>query len=185
MLVICKSSARRATGHFPFGMTGLLLAWLALTCLIAGCAGYQVGSQNLYRYDVRTIHVPIVQSDSLRRFMGERLTEAIITQIESQSHYKVVSLENADSVLYCQILADNKRVLSETINDDPRSLQAELRVETNWVSRTGQPLFPRQVLRINGTSLMIPEAGSSLATAQQEVIDRIAKDIVQQMEMPW
>ena len=45
------------------------------SALFVGCAGYQVGHRSLYRPDIRTVHVPVVQSDSFRRYLGERLTE--------------------------------------------------------------------------------------------------------------
>ena len=49
---------------------------LAAVILLSGCAGYQIGNRALYRPDIRTVHVPVVQSDSYRRYLGERLTEA-------------------------------------------------------------------------------------------------------------
>ena len=45
--------------------------------LLAGCAGYQVGTDSLYAPDVATVYVPMIESDSYRRDLGERLTEAV------------------------------------------------------------------------------------------------------------
>ena len=45
--------------------------------------------------------------------------------------------------------------------------------------------MPLQSVRIEQDAVFIPEAGQSMATAQQQVIDRIAHQIVGQMEMPW
>ena len=72
---------------------GLLLGLVA----ISGCAGYQLGIDSLYRPDVKTVHVPIFQSDSYRRGLGEQLTEAVVKQIESRTPYKVVSASDADT----------------------------------------------------------------------------------------
>ena len=59
---------------------------IAFVCLLGltvlGCTGYQYGNQNLFRPDIRTVHVPIVHSESFRRGLGERLTEAIVKEIE-------------------------------------------------------------------------------------------------------
>jgi len=58
-------------------------------------------------------------------------------------------------------------------------------VEVDWTDRAGTPLMQRQSLRINHSADFIPEGGQSLVTAQQEVIERIAREIVGQMETPW
>ncbi len=70
-------------------------------CLIAqsGCIGYQVGAGSLYAPDVATVYVPMIESDSYRRDLGERLTEAVCKEIELKTPYKVVSTPDADSIL--------------------------------------------------------------------------------------
>ncbi|HEY6562999.1 MAG TPA: hypothetical protein VIY86_00755, partial [Pirellulaceae bacterium] len=60
--------------------------WFLATC---GCAGYYLGSPTLYRPDIATIQIPIFESDSYRRFLGERLTEAVVKQVELKTPYKV------------------------------------------------------------------------------------------------
>ncbi len=62
-------------------LTAIGTVWCVLVGLVltgcAGCAGYQLGNQTLYPRHIRTVHVPVVESASFRRNMGERLTEAI------------------------------------------------------------------------------------------------------------
>lgn len=159
--------------------------------LHAGCAGYQVGNDTLFRPDIRTVYVPIFQSSSFRRQLGERLTEAVVKRIERTTPYKVVHTPNADSVLTGRIVSDTKRIITEDAFDEGRDVEVALRVEVSWTDRAGrligdgfaQPLAP--VLFIGGTGHFVPEAGQSLATAQRNAIDRLAKQIVEQMEMPW
>ena len=172
-------------------LNSMILAFkfaMAILCLIAisqtGCAGYQVGNRGLFRYDVNTVHVPIFQSDSLRRYLGERLTEAVVKEIELRTPYKVTTFDSADSVIQGLIISDRKRVLAENRLDEPRDILANLRVEVAWTKRDNQPLFARQVIRIDDAANFIPEGGQSLTTAQQEVINRIASEIVNQMEVP-
>ncbi len=165
------------------------LTWVLLTiCLITsiiGCQAYQVGSPSMYRFDIRTVHVPIFESNSYRRFLGQRLTESVVKDIELNTPFQVVSADRAESFLTGRIISDRKRVLVETENDDPRALQANMRVEVSWTDRSGVPLMPRRVLRIEWGSLLVPEGGQSLVTAQQNVINRMARQIVEQMEAPW
>src|SRR3954447_13049861 len=96
----------------------LLLACTAVLC--SGCAMYRFGTNSLYRQDIRTIHVPMVVSDSFRRDLGEQLGEALCKEIELKTPYKVVGADRADSVLQVRLVTDTKAVLGETIQDDAR-----------------------------------------------------------------
>ena len=76
------------------------LSALALVAISTGCAGYRMGARSLYRNDLRTVHVPMIESSSFRRNLGERLTEAVVKQIELTTPYKVVGdPATAESVL--------------------------------------------------------------------------------------
>ena len=163
-----------------------------LTSAMPGCAGYQIGTGSLYRPDIRTVHVPIIESDSYRRNLGERLTEAVVKQIELKTPYKVVDNANADTVLTARIVGDSKRVIAETATDEPRDIEVNFNVQVSWVDRRGDlisgpvglPVCP-ELYHISQSANLVPEAGQSIATAQQEAIQRLAEQIVAQMEMPW
>lgn len=165
--------------------------WLLLVPLaLAGCAGYQVGNQTLYRPDVATIHVPIFQSDSYRKDLGERLTEAVVKEIQLKTPYRVVCASDADSILSGRIINETKTILAEDINDVPRSIGTDLVVRVRWESRSGDLLRENlvalpPVLQITQTSSIVPEGGQSIATAQQRGISQLAEQIVAQMEYPW
>jgi hypothetical protein len=157
-----------------------------------GCAGYQVGSRSLYAPDVATVFVPVIESNSFRRDLGERLTEAVVKEIELKTPFKVVGTPDADSILSARLLDDRRRTLAENAFDDPRVFENELRAEVTWLNRRRQPLVAPQVIpippelgAIGQTSNLVPEAGQSVATAQQQVIERLAQQIVSTMEEPW
>jgi hypothetical protein len=162
-----------------------LLVFLLVFLSCGGCQVYQFGAPTMYRFDIRSVYVPVAESDSYRRFLGLRLTEALIKQIELDTPFVIAEPQNADSFLVARIVRDTKSVEAETINDDPRTLQYGIQVEVTWTDRAGQPLTRRQVIRINEDAVFIPEGGQSLTTAQQEVINSIARDIVGQMEVAW
>ncbi len=158
-----------------------LLAGLAL----GGCQAYQFGAPTMHRFEIRTVHVPMVETDSFRKFLGPRLTEAIVKQIELDTSYVIAPPQRADSFLVARLRFENKRTLAETANDDPRLIQVGMRVEATWVDRNGAPLMQRQLLRVANDVDFIPESGQSLTTAHQQLIDRLAKQIVDQMEITW
>ncbi len=169
-------------------------AWiLAATILVPslGCAGYQFGQQSLYASDVKTVHVPVFESNSFRRNLGERLTDAVVREIELKTPSKVVSSDTADSVLFGRIGSETKRNVAEDRFDNPRISELSFVVQADWHRRNGEPLGSGisipvpDGLRVMEASQMIPEAGQSITTTQQKIIDKLAQDIVAQMEMPW
>jgi hypothetical protein len=163
----------------------LLLPLSLLILATGGCRGWQFGSPTLHRLDIRSVHVPVFESGSWRRFLGQRLTEAVVKEIELNTPFTVTSADRAQSILSGRIIRERKRVLSETEFDDARTLQYEMAVEVTWTDRGGVPLMERQVLRLDRDVTFIPESGQSLITAQQEILERFARQIVDQMEMPW
>lgn len=174
--------------HFSFVGPVLLVPPL----MLSGCAGYQIGSRSLYRPDIRTVHVPIVQSDSYRRYLGERLTEAVVKEIELKTPYKVVDADSADSVLSVRLASDSKRVLAENRFDEPRDIETDFFIQVSWVDRRGDLIMSHDdvpaaplLLNVGQSANFVPEGGQSLVTAQQEALQRLAEQIVGQMELAW
>ena len=187
----CAGSAHGVCGLHIFnnlGLCGLLFTLL----LLSGCAGYQIGNQSLYPMEIHTVYVPIFESASFRPYMGERLTEAVMKEIELKTPYKVVSDPNADSTLSGRILQEGKEVLIGSRVGDPREIQVNIRVLVGWIDRQGRQLresgavpLPSDLINVQGTGNLVPETGQSVETAQQEAIQRVATQIVSLMEKPW
>jgi hypothetical protein len=170
----------------------VLITCLLLPPALAGCAAYHVGNASLYPTEVKTVYVPIIESVSFRRDLGERLTEALQKQIELKTPYKVVASPNADSKLYCKIARESKGVLIGARTGDPRELQTAIAVEVSWTDNRGLMLrscppvpLPESLTDVQGTGNVVPETGQSLAVAQQDAINRLAEQIVGLMEKPW
>src|SRR3954468_11489205 len=173
----------------------IILCWVAAglcVVMLAGCIGYHAGTNSLYAADVATVYVPMIESDSYRRDLGERLTEAIVKEIETKTPYKVVNTPDADSILSARLMTDTRKRIVQNAFSDPRVSETDLRAEVNWINRRRQPLVPVQMipipielLAISQTSNLIPEAGQSVATSQQQAIHRLAQQIVGTMEAPW
>lgn len=158
----------------------------------AGCATYGVGPRGLYPPEIRTVYVPMFESASFRRNLGERLTEAVIKEIEARTPYKVVPDSRADSILSGRIVGETKRILVESPTDEPRELEVNFEVQVSWIDRSGQMLrtpgtviMPPELVTIGQSASAVPEVGQSVATAQQQAIDRLARRIVALMEAPW
>jgi hypothetical protein len=138
------------------------------------------------------VYVPIFESDSFRRGLGERLTEAVIREIEQTTPYDVVSDPNADSVLTGRIVSDRKRVVAEDINDLPRDVAIDLVVQVTWYDRRSNRVLQEDSFAVAPLSYFaaqsadfVAEGGPSLASSQQEAIERLAREIVHPMEPRW
>ncbi len=172
--------------------TGGWLALLVFGLSACGCASYHIGNQSLYPCDIHTVYVPMVESNSFRRDLGERLTEAIVKEIERTTPYKVVNSSHADSVLTVRLVSDDKRVVVPSLTGNAEELQVSVKVQVSWVDRHGRQLrdnkavpLPSEITDVTGTSNLVAEVGHSVATAQQEAICRVAEQIVGLMEKPW
>jgi hypothetical protein len=169
-------------------LRGSLFALLFL----CGCAGYQIGNQSLFPSEVHSVYVPVFKSNSFRRNLGERLTEAVVKEIESTTPYKVVDEAHADTTLAGAIIQETKTVLVPDLSGDAREVQTAISVQVTWQDRNGVKMrddkcipLPPEIADVGGSSDLVPEMGQSVATAQQEALCRIAKQIVGLMEKPW
>tara|TARA_B100000029_G_C17300391_1_gene860417 strand:- start:184 stop:729 length:546 start_codon:yes stop_codon:yes gene_type:complete len=165
----------------------VLLCGVVAAC--AGC-GYLVGP--MHREQIRTISVPVFVCQDDRRDLGLRLTEAVHKEIQRRLPYRIVKQAGADSKLSGRVLAAYKDVIGETRNDDPRTLQMQLAVEVTWTDTRTDEVLARQVVAENSPPVtlisdarFVPETGQSMATASQEVIERMARRIVDLLEAPW
>ncbi|MDA7950018.1 MAG: LPS assembly lipoprotein LptE [Pirellulaceae bacterium] len=165
----------------------------------SGCAGYRLGLRSLYRNDIRTVYVPIFQSESYRRQLSERLTEAVIKEIENKTPYKVISdPTRADLILDGRLVWEKKHLLAENATDEAREVEAQLAVQVQWQFQNhsiagegyhwSQPVTvsvdPEFTSYITAESY-IPETGQSLTTAQQKAFEKTARLIVAHLEQPW
>lgn len=166
----------------------LTLAATAL-CAISGC-GYMFGPSTVQ--GVRTIHVPVFQTQGFRRNLDYLLTEAVQDEIKNRSGYRLADAGIADTVLQGKIIDVRKNPLSETRFDDAREVQLMLGAEISWVDRRSgrilqQQVFPiaQQLAQHSSQVSFAPEVGHSLATAQQQAVTKLASQIVDLTEMPW
>lgn len=161
---------------------------LGMLCL-SGC-GYIVGSP--YGSEYRTVHVPTFTNETFRRGYELQLTEAVHKKIELNTPYRLMKSPQADTLLTGRIVSLDKRSANQNRYDDPRELELAIGVEVTWTdNRTGailaqriSPLNPALTHAIAHASFA-PETGQSLATATQDAVDQLAKEIVGMMEAPW
>lgn len=154
-----------------------------------GC-GYMVGS--FHGGDVRTVAVPVFESNSNRRGIEYQLTEAVQNEIKARTPFRIAKEPYADTRLKGRIVEIRKRPLGETGFDDPRNLQYSLAVQVVWEDLRNGNVLAEQTIPINPVGLHLeskadfaPELGQSQATANQRAVKELAAQIVDRMEAPW
>lgn len=190
-----RSGQRGAARQAPCRVSRRRFCWLSMASPVAaalGCAGYHIGARTLYPPDIETVFVPIIESNSYRRNLGEWLTEAVVKQIEAVTPFKVVGTNAADSELSCRIISDTKQMAMESPTDEGRELQVGWQVSVEWLDRKGDLVKPSQQIpmpqslnTIQDGASMFPELGQSITTANQTAIERLSRQIVSMMESPW
>lgn len=170
------------------------LSWLAVSLLLVleGCSAYHLGNQQLFPADIHTVGVSIVGNETWRRGYGERLTEALVREIEQRTPYKVVEASRAETVLKVTIVGENKTVTFQDDWADPRELTVGMTIKAEWTDRRTDTVrqsqsidVEQEALRISSTSSLITEVGQSNATTSQTLMQNLARHIVGMMENPW
>lgn len=170
---------------------GLLAAALSIF-LFGGCAGYQVGTGGLFNQEIKTVHVPMVEADTYRSGLGEKLTEAICKKITERTPYDMASASKADSVLIVRLTAENQYISALDAWNNTRQKNLVWQVSAVWKDRRNQSLAELEPIPLsdlgvtmNVQGYLVPETGQSGATAQQELVEKIANQVVGLMESQW
>lgn len=166
-----------------------------------------------YDGDIRTVYVPIFQNVTFRKGLEFQLTQAVVREMEAKTPYKVVSCrENADTELIGKIVNHRKMVINFNQVGEIRDAETGITVELVWrdlrpghtgdllskewkredpnkeskedeLLRLGKPVPPPPPVLVAPTNHFIPELGGSLASANKQLVDRIAVQIVSMMEV--
>ena len=166
----------------------LLRGALAPVALAAVGCGYTIRPP--YNNTIQTVYVPIFRTvSSFRRDINLRLTEEVIKQIELQTPYKVVATpEEADYVLACDIVLDQRNSVIQNPNNLPRQSAHTITVAV-WFfpsNHDPDPQRPKEAGdRITEFVNNYSELGETVTAAYDKAVIQLARQIVGKMEVPW
>ena len=177
--------------------------------LMSGCAdghftllGYS--SRPNYDCNIHTVYVPIFKNRTMYQHVEDDLTRVVIQEIEAKTPFKVVNSPNlADTELLGTIVIINKSLINTNQIGEVREAQTMMTVELIWLDRrpghegenlsnprpAGRlgppppPCAPPVPVIVQTLGYFIPELGGSTSTAQQEMAQKAAIQIVSMMEM--
>ncbi len=156
-----------------------------LLVLVGCCWGCGYSSDRVFRSDINTVHVEIMESKEFRRNLEFLLTEAVMKRVASDTPYRIADRGRADTILKGEVLSVRQSAVApDFISRQPRDVQMTLVVRVQWKDlRNGKILMDRPLL-LQGIDYL-PAAGESEAFAEQRVVDRMASRIVSQMYNDW
>ena len=131
---------------------------LAALCGLTGC-GYS--ASELFRTDVKTVHVQMFDSREFRRDLEFMLTEAVKKRIATDTPYRVAPKEKADTILRGEVLEERQAAFAPDFRSrQPRDEQMTLVVRVRWKDlHSGRLLADRPLLLQAGDYL--PAASTS------------------------
>ena len=165
---------------------------LSITCLLALALGCQnvdprhgYTSRSLYDQSISSVQVNIFSTKEFRRGLEFELAEALTKRIPLDTPYKVLKGSQADTVLDGQLVAVRQGVLADQYSSDlPAEKQQQLVVSFTWKDRrTGRILAQGKDLRV--VAEYSPSVGETFYTGQQELMDEMARKIINEMRSPW
>ena len=165
-------------------------AGLSAVMTIAGCAtdpteGYALASP--FPEGVQTVAVSIFENDSYDRGVEYEFADALVKEIEGRTPYKVTSAKRADTILTGRIRSVERDQLSKSrVTGLSEEVTLGVTIDLNWRDRrTGEPLL--ELRSFTDTSLFVPSnpTGEPIELAEYGAVERLARDVVSQMQADW
>ena len=159
----------------------VILALLTL-CSLAGC-GYT--TQTTFREDVTSVAVPIFENRSFHRGLEFVVTEAVVKELAAQTPYRVLDVEQAQTVLEGEIIDVSQARLSRTETGGfPQEVELRVRLNLVWRNRrSGEVLMDRHGLVVVGR--YVPPVGELTEVAYLEAARRVAYGVIDAMRSQW
>jgi Lipopolysaccharide-assembly len=164
-------------------LTALLACLVMAAC--SGAKGFRAGTTLPSKY--RSIAVPIFQNATYDRQVGYQLTEALQKQVQQSSAYAITSEGAADTVLRGKVTKVDIRQISQSLGTGlTEELGVTVTIDWEWVDmRTGRPIVARNGFSSSGVVVASRPQAEPLDLARYQAIQRLAEDVVANMQADW
>jgi hypothetical protein len=158
--------------------------------LLAGCAfdparGY--AAMGVFPADIATVAVPIFENDTFHRDIEFELADALIKEIERRTPYKVTPASRAHTILAGRIRSVEIEPLSRSrLTGLSEEVLLRITVDFKWTDlRTNAVLVERR--EFTAQALFVPSRPTMepLEVGKFAVVERLARDIVDELQAPW
>lgn len=162
----------------------VLLACLALAAC-SGAKGFKAGTTLPTKY--RSIAVPVFQNATYDRQVGYQLTEALQKRVQQASGYAIASEGTADTVLRGKVTKVDIKQISQSLGTGlSEEVGVTVTIDWEWLDmRTGKPIVARNGFASSGMVVASRPQAEPLDLARYQAIQRLAEDVVANMQADW
>jgi hypothetical protein len=164
-----------------------LVVWAACLALAAcsGAKGWRGGATLPTKY--RSIAVPVFQNATYDRQVGYQLTEAVQKRLQQSSSYAIVGEGSADTVLRGKVTKVELKQISQSLGTGlTEELGCTVTVDWEWIDmRTGKPIVAQNGFASSGVAVASRPQAEPLDLARYQAVQRLAEDIVANMQADW
>jgi hypothetical protein len=177
-------------------MSFLSPLFLCVLCALCGCAvsgctgdpskGYT--TKSMFPDTIQTVAVSIFDRNKnvYRRDLEFRLTEAIQKRVQQNTPYRLAKRGQADSELTGELINITQQVLSYNgTTGDPNEIEAVFTFSFTWKDRHGNILVKRENFQVSGTYIPSAPFNENFYQGSDDIINKAAQRIVEQMESDW
>ena len=162
--------------------TGVFAIFLLL---LSGCGYRAVSADDVYRGDIQSIAVPVVQATFHDPQLVETVTAALVKEIEARTPYRVRDAAYADTLLQVTIDSSRLRGLSRNRSTGlPEQQARQLSATFTWSDlRNGGELL--YVENFEQSARQYPTLGEGRFIGTQQAAEAIAAGIVDELQRRW
>jgi hypothetical protein len=166
-----------------------LLRVIALLCVaLAGCEGskgWNTGAKLPSKY--RSIAVPVFANTTYDRQIGYHLTEALQKRLQQASPYAIMGEGSADTVLRGKVTKVDIKQISQSLGTGlSEEVGYTVTMDWEWVDmRTGKAIVARNGFASSGMVVASRPQAEPLDLARYGAVQRLADDIVANMQADW
>ncbi len=157
---------------------------IIIMIFLVGCLGYRVGT--LLPAHIKSIAVPTFKNSSPEPDIEIQSTNAVIKQLKVDGTLKVVSKEQADVLLRCEIIDYKRTPLHYTEGTTPSEYRITIVVSATLTDlKKNEELWANKIIRGNVDFRITTSLPASEREALPDAIEDLAHDIVEQVVEGW
>ena len=152
-----------------------------------GCSSKGMKGGSVLPTKYRSISVPIFDNATPDREMGFQLTEALQKRLQQTTTYTVTHDGRADTILRGKVVSVKLSQLSQSVATGlSEEVAYTVTLDWDWVDvRTGKSITARKGFAASGVVVTSRSQAEPLDLARFEVTQRLADDIVANLQSDW
>ena len=164
-----------------------LLCASIVACTMLACSSKGMKGGSLLPTKYRSISVPVFDNATPDRDMGFQLTEALQKRLQQTTPYTVTHDGKADTILRGKVVSVKLSQMSQSVATGlSEEVAYTVILDWDWVDvRTGKSITARKGFAASGVVVTSRSQAEPLDLARFEVTQRLADDIVANLQADW